>query len=68
MIYGISVTTDSNGTLLATSRDVPEFAAVGDTFEELLIASSDAMTTSLSFYVVPPIPTPPQPGDVILEI
>ena len=51
MEYLLRLERDSNGSLLATCPDVPEFAAVGDDEAEVLLNAVDAMETAFEFYI-----------------
>ncbi len=59
MLYAIKLE-DVGGEFMATCRDVPEFATVGNDVEEVLLNAVEAMEVALSGYVDDrrPIPAP----------
>ncbi len=58
--YPVTLTPDTNGTVLVGFPDVPEAHTFGDDEEEALLHAVDALESALSFYVDnrEPIPTP----------
>lgn len=74
MEYLLQVERDTNGSLLATCREVPEFATVGDDEAELLLNAVDAMETAIEFYIndrrAMPAPAPRRlkRGEVVLRL
>lgn len=61
--YPITLTPDSNGTLLVGFPDFPEATSVGNTVEEALHEAVDALITALEMYfdARKPIPLPSAP-------
>lgn len=74
MEYVLQVARDTNGSLLATCREVPAFATVGDDEAELLLNAVDAMETAIEFYLndrrAVPVPAPRRlkRGEVALRL
>lgn len=73
MTYYLHSITDTNGTVLLQSRDLPELSIVGDTLEEALsLYATDMLETTLDIYMSEnraiPQPTAQQPGEVAMEI
>lgn len=62
---------DESG-IVVTFRDVPEAITGGETFGEALEYAKDALTVAKDFYTergqVPPVPSAPMPGDVMVEM
>jgi antitoxin HicB len=48
--YPINLEPDDNGTLLVTSRDIPEMAAVGESVEDALVQALDAFEAAFEIY------------------
>lgn len=51
MEYLVEVERDTNGSVLVTCADIPEFASVGDDLEEALINAVDGLETALEIYI-----------------
>jgi antitoxin HicB len=74
MEYVLQLERDTNGSLLATCAEIPEFAAVGDDEDEVLLQALDAMETALEFYindrrpVPPPVPRKRKKGEAPLRL
>lgn len=74
MEYVLQLERDSNGSLLATCPEIPEFAAVGDDEDEVLLNALDAMETACEFYINDRRPVPLLParqlraGEVLLRL
>lgn len=51
MEYLVEVEQDTNGSVLVTCADIPEFASVGDDIEEALINAVDGLETALEIYI-----------------
>ena len=74
MEYVLQLERDTNGSLLATCRDVPEFATVGDDEDEVLLNAVDGMETALELYSNDrrPVPLPEQrklkKGELVLRM
>lgn len=64
--YPITLTPDSNGTLLVGFTDFPEANSVGDSMAHALTEAVDALITTLEFYFDErqpvPLPSKPTPG------
>lgn len=64
--YPITLTPDTNGTLLVSFTDFPEANSVGDSMDHALTEAVDALITSLEFYFDErqpvPLPSTPTPG------
>lgn len=63
--YPITLTKDSNGTILVTIDDLPAANSVGDDEEEALLNASDAIATALEIYFEErrPVPLPSIPSE-----
>ncbi|MDR2677960.1 MAG: hypothetical protein LBB51_00795 [Zoogloeaceae bacterium] len=61
--YPVTLTLDSNGSILVTFADVPEAITFGADEDEALLHAVDALETGLSFYVEArkPLPAPGKP-------
>lgn len=74
MEYVLQLELDTNGSLLATCRDVPEFATVGDDEDEVLLNAVDGMETALELYIDDrrPVPLPERrklkKGELVLRM
>lgn len=62
--YPVTLTPDSNGTLLVEFPDFPEATSVGETVEEALHEAVDALVTALEIYFDArrPVPLPSAPA------
>lgn len=64
--YPITLTPDSNGTLLVDFIDFPEAHSVGESVDNALTEAVDALITTLEFYFDErqpvPLPSKPAPG------
>lgn len=62
--YPVTLTPDSNGTLLVGFPDFPEAHSVGDSVEEALQEAVDALITALEIYFDArrPVPLPSRPS------
>lgn len=58
MEYVLLLERDTNGSFLATCRDVPEFATVGDDEGEVLLNAVDGMETAIELYINDRRPVP----------
>lgn len=74
MEYVLLLERDTNGSILATCREIPEFATVGGDEDEVLLNAVDGMETALEFYVNDrrPVPVPGprklKKGEVVLRL
>lgn len=74
MEYVLLLERDTNGSFLATCRDVPEFATAGDDEDEMLLNAVDGMETAIELYINDRRPVPvsgPRPlkkGEVVLRL
>ena len=64
MYYPATFTPDTNGTLLAQFRDVPEAAGVGETYEEAYQSALDGLETALFCLYIQQRRPIPQPSDI----
>lgn len=64
MEYLVEVEQDTNGSVLVTCADIPEFASVGDDLDEALINAVDGLETALEIYIQErrkwPLPSTPR--------
>ncbi|WP_347467494.1 type II toxin-antitoxin system HicB family antitoxin [Burkholderia stagnalis] len=58
--YPVALEHDDNGTLLVTSPDIPEMAAVGENVDDALVQALDSLEASFEIYFAEkrPIPMP----------
>jgi antitoxin HicB len=61
--YPVTLTPDTNGTILVTFKDVPEAVTFGESEDDALRHAKDALDSALSFYVDArqQLPTPSKP-------
>lgn len=72
MEFVVRVERDTNDTYLATSPEIPEFASVGDSLEEVLANSIDGFLTAFQIYVTDrraiPAPRKGKKGELVVRL
>lgn len=70
MFYPVTLTKDTNGTVLARFPDIPEAVTFGDTKEEALAHAVDALLTAFDAYMKDrrDIPAPSEKGKFRVEV
>jgi antitoxin HicB len=70
--YPVTLTPDTNGTLLVTFPDIPEATSVGDDEDEALLNALDALETALEIYFDErrpiPLPSKARKGQLVVTL
>lgn len=72
LAYPATLTTDSNGQILVTFRDIPEANTAGDDEVQALTMAADALETAMDFYFedrrAVPLPSKPKRRERLVEL